>query len=276
MKEEEDNQDLIYPALSYQLVGGLFEIHNKIGPLPREQTHQEGFSRWLTKENISFVEKPRSKRPIVYKGRKVMTLEPDFDIEGKIILELKSRREGFVPADKTQTLNYCKLWDYRLGILVNMGQNDVMQERLPFSPAPHHVEQDYSYIKDIMTDSLRPITAECRQSLLTVHKQVGVGYTANVYRELLLIELADRGLAYQAEACITPTYEGVHLARSSVTSVLVENRVLVEVTALNDQVTAADVRVVQTYLKFTPAEVGLIGCFSRNSLQIQGVRPPKE
>jgi GxxExxY protein len=275
--KNEDDKNLIYWDLSYRLVGGLHEVHNKIGPVPREQSHQEAYSHWLTKQNIPSVEKPRTKRPIIYKGRKlVVTLEPDFDIEGKIILELKSRREGFAPVDKTQTLNYCKLWDYRLGLLVNMGQHDVMQERLPFSPAPHHLEQDYSYIKDIMTDSLRPVTEECRQSLLTIHKEVGVGYTTNIYREMLLIELADRGLSYQAEASITPTYDGQRLARSLVTSVLVENRVLIEVTALNDKVSAADVRVVQTYLKFTPAEVGLIGCFSRKLLQIQGVRPPKD
>ncbi|MDP6354757.1 MAG: GxxExxY protein [Planctomycetota bacterium] len=245
MKSEGNEKNLIYWDLSYRLVGDLHEVHNKVGPVPREQSHQNAYSRWLTKQNIAFVEKPRTKRPIFYKGREVLALEPDFDIEGKIILELKSRREGFVPVDKTQSLNYCKLWDYRLGLLVNMGQNDVMQERLPFSPAPYHVEQDYSYIKDIMTDSLRDITEECRQSLLTIHKEVGVGYTANIYREMLLIELAERGLSYQAKASITPTYDGMRLAQSPVTSVLVDNSVLVEVTALNDKVTAADVRVVQ-------------------------------
>ncbi|MDP6502116.1 MAG: GxxExxY protein, partial [Planctomycetota bacterium] len=64
-------------------------------------------------------------------------------------------------------------------------------------------------------------------------------------REMLLIELAERGLSYQAKASITPTYDGMRLAQSPVTSVLVDNSVLVEVTALNDKVTAADVRVVQ-------------------------------
>lgn len=132
MKNGEDNQELIYEELSYQLVGGLFDVNNKIGPVPREQSHQDAFSCWLKKQNIPFFAKPATNRPITYNGREVKILEPDFDIDGKIILELKSLREGLAPVHETQTLNYCKLWDYRLGFLINMGQNDVKQERLLF------------------------------------------------------------------------------------------------------------------------------------------------
>lgn len=132
MKNGEDNQELIYEELSYQLVGGLFDVNNKIGPVPREQSHQDAFSCWLKKQNIPFFAKPATNRPIIYNGHEVKILEPDFDIDGKIILELKSLREGLAPVHETQTLNYCKLWDYRLGFLINMGQNDVKQERLLF------------------------------------------------------------------------------------------------------------------------------------------------
>ena len=136
MKNGEDNQELIYEELSYQLVGGLFDVNNKIGPVPREQSHQDAFSCWLKKQNIPFFAKPATNRPITYNGREVKILEPDFDIDGKIILELKSLREGLAPVHETQTLNYCKLWDYRLGILHKYGTKRCEAREVAFSPAP--------------------------------------------------------------------------------------------------------------------------------------------
>jgi len=270
----EGDHELIHKELSYEIVGGLFDVHNAVGAGLREESHQDAYTRWLGANDIPFVAKPATRRPVIYKGREADTLEPDFDIDGKIILELKAKREGLAPSDEAQTLNYVKLWGCRLGILANMAVNEVKPKRLPYSPAPPRVEQDYSAIKDIMTDELRPIAEACRQSLLEIHKEVGVGYTNTIYRKMLLVELSDRGLSHDAEVEVTPTFHGEPVARSPITSVLVEGQVLVEVTALNDEISASDRRVVQTYLKLTGASVGLIGCFSRDALLIRGARPP--
>ena len=157
-----------------------------------------------------------------------------------------------------------------------MGLNEVRPKRLPYAPAVPHVQEDYAAIKPIMTDSLRPLTAACRQSLLTIHREVGVGYTANIYCEMLLVELAERGLAFDADVVVAPMFHGEPIAESHITSILVEQHVLVEVTAICDRISAADRRIVQTHLKLTGAKLGLIGCFSRSSLLIRGIRPPAD
>tara|TARA_B100001013_G_C24607701_1_gene441788 strand:- start:811 stop:1257 length:447 start_codon:yes stop_codon:yes gene_type:complete len=135
MKNGEDNQELIYEELSYQLVGGLFDVNNKIGPVPREQSHQDAFSCWLKNQSIPFFAKPATNRPIIYNGHEVKILEPDFDIDGKIILELKSLREGLAPVHETQTLNYYKLWDYR-GDPYKYGTKRCEAREVAYSPAP--------------------------------------------------------------------------------------------------------------------------------------------
>jgi len=275
MEDKETGQrDLIHGELSYELVGGLFDVHNEVGPGLREECYQQAFGRWLGRKGIPFTGKPRTRQPVVYKGREVDILEPDFDISGKLILELKAKRGGTAPADEAQTLNYVKHWDYHLGILVNMGQSEVQPKRLPYSLAPAQVHEDYTAIKPTMTDSLRPVAEACRQSLLAIHAQVGVGYTANMYREMLLVELAERGLPFDAEVVVAPQFHGEATADSPITSVLVEGQVVIEVAAICNQISAADRRVVQTYLKLTAAKLGLIGCFSRTALLIRGVRPP--
>ena len=273
---EDRKHELIHEELSYQIVGGLFEVHNAVGPGLREECYQDAFSRLLWRKGIPFIGKPQTRRTVVYKGKDVDTLEPDFDISEKTILELKAKRGGLAPADEAQALNYVKHWGYQLGILVNMGLNEVRPKRLPYSPPPAETKEDYTAIKPIMTDALRPLTEACRQSLLTIHREVGVGYTAKIYREMLLVELGERRLSFDADVVVSPMFHNEAIVESPITSVLVERQVLIDVTAIYDEISAADRRIVQTYLALTGAKLALIGCFSRAVLLIRGVGPPAD
>jgi len=90
---------------------------------------------------------------------------------------------------------------------------------------------------------------------------------------VLGLEGTDSVLA-DAEVVVAPTFQGEAISESPITSVLVEQQVLIEVSAIYNEISAADRRIVQTYLKLTGAKLGLIGCFSRSALVIRGVVPP--
>ena len=60
---------------------------------------------------------------------------------------------------------------------------------------------------------------------------------------------------------------------SPITSLNVEDKVLIEVEAIQDDVTARSIRTMQTHLKITGAAVGLVVNFGKNAFQIRGVRP---
>jgi hypothetical protein len=64
--KNDDNLHLIYKEFSYRLVGGLHYVHNTIGSVPREESHQDAYSRWLREQNIPHVAKPKTRREIIF------------------------------------------------------------------------------------------------------------------------------------------------------------------------------------------------------------------
>lgn len=108
-------QKIIYPELSYKLVGILFEIHNEIGRYAREKQYQDVFEIKLRERKIPYVrEKILSVSPdIPLKDNKV-----DFCIANKIILEFKAKRI-LTKDDYFQVKRYLEAAGLPLGILVN-------------------------------------------------------------------------------------------------------------------------------------------------------------
>ena len=67
----------------------------------------------------------------VYKGVTLSaTFIPDFICYDKIIVELKAVKE-LEDVYRAQALNYAKISDMRLSILINFGEQRLVAERLP-------------------------------------------------------------------------------------------------------------------------------------------------
>jgi ATP-dependent DNA helicase RecG len=72
--------------------------------------------------------------PVVYRGKKVGTYQPDFVVDNKIIVELKAL--NFIgQTEKKQIWSYIKGSEYKLGIMINFGQSDITFERVIFDTA---------------------------------------------------------------------------------------------------------------------------------------------
>jgi GxxExxY protein len=118
---------LIYPDLSYQIMGAAFEVHNELGPGFLEQLYEKAMMHELTRRGIPF-ERQRSVA-ISYKGEQIGTHILDLVVDGRVVLELKAVTE-LMPIHKQQTLSYLKATGIKLGILINFGCPQVKYERI--------------------------------------------------------------------------------------------------------------------------------------------------
>lgn len=100
---------VIYPELSYKIVGILFEAHGELGTYAREKQYGDFIGKRLKEAKISF----KRELPIGDSGNIL-----DFLIEDKIVLEIKAVRK-ILPDHYRQIQNYLQQSNKKLGLLVN-------------------------------------------------------------------------------------------------------------------------------------------------------------
>lgn len=77
---------LIYPELSYRLVGVLFKVHTDLGPSYTEKRYQKAIEIQLRNSKISFEREKKISLP--YENDQIGQFYADFIIEDKITLEM--------------------------------------------------------------------------------------------------------------------------------------------------------------------------------------------
>jgi GxxExxY protein len=103
------SEKVLYPELSYTIVGILFSSHNELGQYAREKQYGDVIELKLKQSKIKF------KRELNIGSSGNIA---DFVIDNKVILELKSSRK-LVNDNYRQIQNYLQQTGLDLGILVN-------------------------------------------------------------------------------------------------------------------------------------------------------------
>ena len=80
--------ELIYPELSYKIVGILYKVYNQLGGGYQEKYYQKAIKRELFINNIPFLEQVRA--DFNYNGKFIGRFYLDFVIDHKIALEIKA------------------------------------------------------------------------------------------------------------------------------------------------------------------------------------------
>lgn len=111
--------EITYKDEAYAIQGACFEVYKTLGNGFLEAVYQEALAREFELCSIPFRE--QSELRLHYKGITLkQTYKPDFICFDKIIVEIKAV-SAIAPEHEAQLLNYLKITNIRLGLLVNFG-----------------------------------------------------------------------------------------------------------------------------------------------------------
>ena len=122
-------------------------------------------------------------------------------------------------------------------------------------PSPAHINQ---------------VTERVIGSAIEVHETLGAGLLESVYRECMIVEMAQAQLCFEHERHVELTYKGVPINSSLRLDLIVEGIVVVELKAI-ECVHPVHLSQVITYLKLTDCPAGLLLNFNVTSMRY-GVR----
>lgn len=116
----------LYKDLTYKVIGALYEVHNELGSVHKENIYHRAVAIELKNREIDFEEE--KSLSVKYKGCKIGAYQPDFVIEDKVILEIKA-----VPVITKsmfdQIFYYIRGTKYKLVLLANFGTDKLTIKR---------------------------------------------------------------------------------------------------------------------------------------------------
>ena len=120
-------ESIIYPDLSYDIVGAAFSVFNSIGFGMNEKFYQEAFAKELEKQGKQYQRERMIE--VKYKDNFVKKFFLDFIVDEKIVVELKVKpRFGYVHI--RQVLEYLKASQYQLALIVYFTKDGVKYKRI--------------------------------------------------------------------------------------------------------------------------------------------------
>lgn len=109
--------------ITFLIRKAIFEVYNTLGPGLLESVYEKALALELANQGLQVeVQFPIS---VIYKGTDLgLGFRADILVEEKIIIEIKSVVE-LAPVHHKQLLNYLKITNLHLGILVNFNSNSI-------------------------------------------------------------------------------------------------------------------------------------------------------
>lgn len=119
--------DLVYPELSYQIVGILYDVYGGIGHGHNESIYQKAVAVACANAGLKFQEQVYF--PIMFQGKRIGSGYLDFLIDDKVVLELK-RGDRFIKAHIDQVYQYLVANKLQLGILAYFAPRTIHFKRI--------------------------------------------------------------------------------------------------------------------------------------------------
>jgi len=127
MYQNKESKEVVFPELSYSIVGCAFEVYNELGSGFPEKYYQKALAIELKTKQIIFTEQVYF--PLEFKSELVGKNYFDFLIDDKIVVELK-RGNHFSKSHFDQLLRYLKVSNKKLGLLINFTSEGVQVKRI--------------------------------------------------------------------------------------------------------------------------------------------------
>ncbi len=113
-----------------------------------------------------------------------------------------------------------------------------------------------------------PLTAKIIKACYQVHRQLGAGLAERIYVNALKIELTNLGLQYVTEKEFVVKYQSQNVGKFRV-DLLVEDKVIVEIKAVEGKMPKIFESQVISYLKASGLNVGLLINFGNRSCEVR-------
>lgn len=127
MKSVLKREDLLYPELSYTIVGCAFDVYNTLGSGYHEKYYQNALQEAFARKGLAF--QMEVDFPLTYHGKIIGRKRLDFLVDGKVIVELK-KGNRFAKSHIDQVLEYLRMRNVTLAILINFGSQGVVFKRI--------------------------------------------------------------------------------------------------------------------------------------------------
>src|ERR1035437_6004652 len=120
--------DLVYPELSFKIVGCAFDVYNELGYGYPEKDYQRALAISFKNRGLEFKEQVYF--PVKFQEEIIRKGFCDFIIEDKIIVELK-KNPRFSRIHIKRVNQYLKSSKLHLALLINYTSTGVISKRLP-------------------------------------------------------------------------------------------------------------------------------------------------
>lgn len=124
--------DFLYEKETYDIRGACMEIWKKFGSSFKESIVDNALTIVLEKRGYKVDNQKRIN--IYFENKKVGTYVPDKIVNNIILLELKCK-PYLIKEDEKQFWRYLKASDYKLGLLINFGTNELEIKRRVYDKA---------------------------------------------------------------------------------------------------------------------------------------------
>jgi len=125
--ENKLKSNLVFPDLSYKIIGAAFKVFNTLGWGLSEKHYQKALAKEL--ENVGLRFEREVYFPLSYSGSKIGSYFADFVVEKSVIIELKIvSKLGY--ANVNQVLSYLKSSGVKLGILIYFTKDGIKYRRV--------------------------------------------------------------------------------------------------------------------------------------------------
>ena len=120
---------LINEDMSYKIIGACMKVHRFLGHGFLEIVYKDAMQIEFAKEEINYVREKEF--DINYKGIILPhKFYADFFVMDNVIVEVKATKDGISNDFIAQTLNYLKVSDCSLGLIINFGKSSLEYRRL--------------------------------------------------------------------------------------------------------------------------------------------------
>ena len=102
---------------------------------------------------------------------------------------------------------------------------------------------------------------------MDVHNNLGKGFSEIVYKDAMVLEAIGQSISFEKEKELTINYKGQILKHSFYADFLFFENIIVEVKAIDKEISAEHIAQTLNYLKVCNCTVGLIINFGRRSLE---------